>query len=135
MANVEPKVTDQIQQAAENAAGEIRKLQVQTHVQMLRNEFENPPAPVTAQGTLDHNFLDMIKKVVVWSDSEKTKPDLEKTLQLRALAYEGYERKKSGRPLSVEEPISDVEIAAEIRSRIERASRGPQIRDNRHIHS
>lgn len=130
----EPKITAEISAAAERAASEINRLQRETHETMLRNEFENPPAPVNSQGILDHIFLDMIKQVVVWSDQAKTVPDYERTRELRALAYEGYERKKSSKP-GPTGPVSQQDILAVIDSRLLKASRPPEIRFNRHVHS
>jgi hypothetical protein len=134
MVNVEPKITSVLETAAREAATKINEIQEHSYTQLLKNEFENPPAPVTPQGTLDHKFLALIKQVVVWSDPEKTIPDYEKSLQLRALAYEGYERQKSGRPLPPR-PVTEVEIASEIRDRIQRAKSGSEIVMNRHVHN
>jgi len=132
----EPKITAEITAAAERAAGEIKKLQVETHETMLKNEFENPPAPVNSQGILDHNFLLLIKQLVVWKDQAKTVPDYERTRELRALAYEGYERKKSSKPgVSSPGPVSNTEILTAIDSRLQRAQQPPEIRFNRHVHT
>lgn len=131
----EPKVTEAlVTEAAEKVVSELGKIQVKTRAEILRSEFENPPAPVNAQGTLDHKFLAMIKQVVVWTDETKTIPDLEKSLQLRALAYEGYEKAKGGKTIP-ERPVSDGEILEAIQARVERAHRSPEIVKNRHVHT
>ena len=129
----EPKITAEITAAAERAAGEIKKLQVETHETMLKNEFENPPAPVNTQGILDHKFLALIKQVVVWTDQTKTVPDYERTRELRAIIYEGYERQKSSKTTPTA-PVSDAEILTAIQKRIEKIKAPPEIAYNRFIH-
>lgn len=129
----EPSVTPEIDAAAQRAADEIKSIHDKAREEILRSEFENPPAPVNAQGTLDHKFLGLVKQLVVWTDASKTKPDYEKSLQLRALAYEGYEKLKSGRP-QPERPVSQDEIAAAIQNRIQNSRSAPDIAFNRHVH-
>jgi len=130
----EPKITAQITAAAERAAAEINKLQVETRETLLKNEFENPPAPVNTQGILDHKFLTLIKQVVVWRDANKTIPDYERTRELRAIIYEGYERQKSSKPGAPPGPVSDADILAVIQKRIEKIKAPPEIAYNRFIH-
>ncbi len=132
--NIEPKVTAAIEAAARQAADNIADIGKKSREQVLREEYENPVAPVSALGTLDHKFLEQIKSLTVWKNADKTVPDYERTLELRALAYEGYERKKSGKPIPVR-PISDGEILAAIQTRIERVGKPPEIAYNRHIHT
>jgi len=136
VAQPEPKITAEINAVAERAASEIKKLQIETRETMLKNDFENPPAPVNSQGILDHNFLLAIKQLVVWKDQAKTIPDYERTKELRALAYEGYERRKSSKPVE-NGPVSipDSEILNAIDSRLQRAQQPPEIRFNRHVHT
>jgi len=125
-----------IEAAARQAADQINQLQVETREQILKSEFENPPAPVNSQGILDHNFLLAIKQLVVWKDQAKTIPDYERTKELRALAYEGYERRKSSKPVeNGPVSISAGEILNAIDSRLQRAQQPPEIRFNRHVHT
>jgi hypothetical protein len=131
--NIEPKVTAVIEAAAKQAADNVEKIGKMSRAEVLKYEYENPVAPVTAQGTLDHRFLEQIKSLTVWTDSGKTVPDYERTRELRALAYEGYERSKSSKPVP-SRPISDGEILAAIQGRITRASTPPEIVFNRHVH-
>jgi len=136
VAKPEPKITPLIEAAARQAADQINQLQVETREQILKSEFENPPAPVNSQGILDHNFLLAIKQLVVWKDQAKTIPDYERTKELRALAYEGYERRKSSKPVeNGPVSISAGEILNAIDSRLQRAQQPPEIRFNRHVHT
>lgn len=135
VAQREPSVVPEIDAAAQRAADEIKSIHDKAREEILRSEFENPPAPVNAQGTLDHKFLGLVKQLVVWTDASKTKPDYEKSLQLRALAYEGYEKSKSGRPQQgPERLVSQDEIAAAIQNRIQNSRSAPEIAFNRHVH-
>jgi hypothetical protein len=132
--NVEPKITESINRAAQTAATEVNKHVAQTREEWLKYEYENPVAPVSPQGVLDHVFLEQIKLLTIWKDRDMLVPDYEKTKELRDLAYEGYERKKTLKPGTPRRPISKDEILAAINKRIERAKQPPEIVANRHVH-
>jgi hypothetical protein len=132
--NIEPKVTAVIEAAAKQAADEVNKIGKMSRDEVLKYEYENPTIPVNALGVLDHKFFEQIKLLTVWKDSGKLVPDYERTRELRALAYEGYERSKSSKPVP-SRPISDSEILTAIQGRIQRASAPPEIVLNRHVHT
>jgi hypothetical protein len=132
--NVEPKITAEINRAAQTAATEVNKQVAQTREEWLKYEYDNPVAPVSPQGVLDHVFLEQIKNLIVWKDRDMLIPDYEKTKELRDMAYEGYERKKTLKPGTLRRPISNGEILAAIQGRIERAKQPPEIVANRFVH-
>jgi hypothetical protein len=139
VANIEPKITAEINRAAETVTTEINKQVARTREEWLKWEYENPVAPVSAQGVLDHVFLEEIKKttiwdLTIWKATGKLVPDYEKTKVVRDMAYEGYERKKALKPGTSRRPITKGEILAAINRRIERAKEPPEIVANRHVH-
>jgi hypothetical protein len=126
-------VKHDLRRVAEIVIAETKATREHLTEELLKREFENPPVPNGPTGRPDQPFSTSLRGVIVWKDKVGGQIDFRRSLELRDIILDGYEKAKSA-PTLAERSLSESEILDAIDGRLQHKEQPSEAVDNRWVH-